>query len=344
MTLVNQLTHEGFIKKTKQKRDRHFVLTNQHNLLILTIHLNFDKSYALLFDQLGNVIEEIPLKDCGLDTENLINSLTSIVLKLSDLLNAKFQNILSISFILPMYAEFQGSFPSPSTFQEIEENLEKKLRKNICILNPSYSAQRAFFELKKEKRENALILTIHKEIGLSIVSNGKMADRRHFPGSEFGHSPLSFNDKLCSCGKKNCLENEVSYSAIINKVNKALLDGQNSVLKVGNISIDSILNAAIAGDQLSIKIFHNIGFNLGKAISVLIQLIAPEKIMLISDIYRAKDFLSNGISSGLNLYCPFFKSENVIIEYHDSNYKNLFTGAYYAAWDKTFYNQLKLMN
>ena len=173
-------------------------------------------------------------------------------------------------------------------------------------------------------------------MGLAIISNGEMNYRKHFPGSEFGHFPIQNNGTLCSCGKKDCLETQISYSAIIKQINQKLSEGAKSLIIPDNNCIQKVVDKALAGDQLAIDTIYKAGYTLGKAISILVQLIDPAEILIVSELSRSRNIFSNGISSGLNLFCPLQKTTQLEMTFEQDISAKLVLGSFHTIWDKIF--------
>lgn len=335
--LTKQMLQEGIIQNDPQvKRNKKFKLNDEHSLLILTIHIYPNEAYGILYDQFQNSLDESRLKNIHYETNNLTESLKTIFQNLTENFKNDLLDILGVSFILPSNYILKDKFPTVEDLQRSEEDLESVFGKSFSISNPSYALHIGTFKLKNNKLNNSLIINIDEEIGLSIISNGEMTNSRHSPISAFGHIPFGTNGSLCSCGKRDCLETYISNEAIINKMYHKLSEGSKKPLKGEDISINSIIETAKNGNQISIDIIFELGYSLGKAISILIRLIAPKEIIIISEFSRVKEVISNGVSSGLNLYCPIFKSKIITIEFQEFKIKTMNTGAFYIAWNKIF--------
>ncbi|MCM8570853.1 ROK family transcriptional regulator [Gramella jeungdoensis] len=336
LNLLQRLTKEGFIKSNEQKRNKIFSINENNELLTLTIQVGIKKSYATLNDQFYDKKEEksidnivSPIKDLGQGLQAIYGSIIK-TLKLAQ------KDIIGVSFILPPFSEFRGNFPTPEALQDLESELQSYSKKFISIINYSNAIQRATYEKYKLKLNNSLIITINNEVGLAIVSNGRMNNREHFPGSEFGHFPIKNNGTLCSCGKKDCLETQISYFAIIKQINHELSKGVKSLIEPDNHCIQNIIDKALAGDQLAIDTIYKAGNILGKAISILVQLIDPSEVLIVSELSRSSNVFSNGIFSGLNLYCPLKKTNQLKIIFEKNNSDKLVLGSFYTIWDKIF--------
>lgn len=140
---------------------------------------------------------------------------------------------------------------------------------------------------------NFIILTLGTGIGGSLWLNGQIAK---FP-MEVGHMSINFQGKSCSCGGVGCLEVYASARAIKDSFIEKLENGEDSQIKEfyeGNFykatSLD-IYKAAMEGDNVCRNVLKEAGKALGAGMANLINIFAPEKIVL-----------TGGLSQAVNIY------------------------------------------
>ena len=137
--------------------------------------------------------------------------------------------------------------------------------------------------VKNEK--DVIFVNIGWGVGISIICDGKLYYGKSGYSGEFGHSPVFDNEIICHCGKKGCLETEISGYALERKFKKALENGSNSILSdkiaIEDITIEDILNAISKNeDMLGIEIIEEIGSQIGRYLSMLINIFNPELVIL----------------------------------------------------------------
>jgi predicted NBD/HSP70 family sugar kinase len=71
-----------------------------------------------------------------------------------------------------------------------------------------------------------------------------------------------------------------------------------------------VVDAALAGDQRAITILSEVGLDLGRGISILIQLLNPELIIIGGSVAEAKQYLITPIQQALNIYSMAKAREN----------------------------------
>ena len=147
---------------------------------------------------------------------------------------------------------------------------------------------------------------------------------------EFGHIPFFDNEIICSCGKKGCLETEVSGIAIEDKMSHLIERGVNTILKEKydkqkSIHIDDIIAAAKNDDNLSIELIEEVGEKAGKAVAFLINTFNPETVIVGGELAEAGDYLMLPLKSATNKY-----SLNLV--YKDTKFRLSKMGKTASAW------------
>jgi predicted NBD/HSP70 family sugar kinase len=155
--------------------------------------------------------------------------------------------------------------------------------------------------------ENVLYLHLGRGVAIGIVMDGKLYYGKSGFSGEFGHTPFFDNEKICSCGKKGCLETEISGVAVEEKLIEQLRKGSNTILREKfergeNIHVDDIIDAARNDDNLSIELIEEVGEKAGKSIAFLINIFNPETVVIGGNLSRAGDYIMLPLKSSTNKY------------------------------------------
>ena len=155
--------------------------------------------------------------------------------------------------------------------------------------------------------KNFIVLTLGTGVGSGIVIDGKLYYGKNGFAGEFGHIPFFDNETICACGKKGCLETEVSGIAIEEKIVKLIKSGVNTILRDKydrgeRIHIDDIIAAAQNDDNLSIELIEEVGEKLGKAVAFLINTFNPETVIVGGNLAAAGDYIMLPLKSSTNKY------------------------------------------
>lgn len=152
--------------------------------------------------------------------------------------------------------------------------------------------------------KNVLFINLDYGTGSGIIVEGKVYYGKSGFSGEFGHIPFYDNEIICGCGKKGCLETEVSGQALLRKVKEKMNAGAATILtkKKGELKLEDLIEAAKQEDVLMIELLAEMGEKLGRALAVLINLFNPELVILGGTLAETGDYLRLPARSALNKY------------------------------------------
>jgi predicted NBD/HSP70 family sugar kinase len=194
-----------------------------------------------------------------------------------------------------------------------------------------------------QKEKDVIFVNIGWGIGIGIICNGELYYGKSGYSGEFGHSPVYNNEIICHCGKKGCLETEVSGVALERKFKKALENGSISILSgkkaIEDISVDDILAAIIKNeDTLAIEILEEIGGELGRYLSMLINIFNPELVILGGALAETDMYLRLPIRTAIHKYSLSLVSLDMDLKISTLGSKAGVIGACYILRDKLFHS------
>ncbi|MEG1611464.1 MAG: ROK family transcriptional regulator [Alistipes sp.] len=193
--------------------------------------------------------------------------------------------------------------------QSLSEIIEAKTGLRVLLENDTRARCYAEYTGGKSKDEhNVIYLHLGRGVAIGIVIDGKLYYGKSGFAGEFGHIPFFNNEIICSCGKKGCLETEVSGIALEDKMSKMIEKGVNTILRDQydrqgkTIHIDDIIAAAKNDDNLSIELIEEAGEKVGKAIAFLINTFNPETVIVGGNIAAAGDYIMLPLKSATNKF------------------------------------------
>ena len=195
-----------------------------------------------------------------------------------------------------------------SSEQSLREVLEERVGLRVLLENDTRARCYAEYTCGKSKDEsNVLYLHMGRGVAIGIVVDGQLYYGKSGFAGEFGHIPFFDNEIICSCGKKGCLETEVSGIAIEDKMCHLIQKGVNTILKEKydqqkTIHIDDIITAAKNDDNLSIELIEEAGEKVGKAVAFLINTFNPETVIVGGNLAAAGDYIMLPLKSATNKY------------------------------------------
>ena len=195
-----------------------------------------------------------------------------------------------------------------SSEQSLRDLLEHRIGIRVLLENDTRARCYAEYTCSKSKDDkNLLYLHLGRGVAIGIVTDGKLYYGKSGFAGEFGHIPFFDNEIICSCGKKGCLETEVSGIAIEEKIVRKIESGVNTILREKYdrqepIHIDDIIAAAKNADNLSIELIEEAGEKVGKAVAFLINTFNPETVIVGGNLAAAGDYIMLPLKSSTNKY------------------------------------------
>lgn len=172
--------------------------------------------------------------------------------------------------------------------------------------------------VKGEK--NIIFINVSWGLGMGIIIDGKLYKGKSGFSGEFGHNFGYENEIICHCGKKGCIETEVSGSALHRILLEHLRNGESSIISnmkknMEEITLEDIINAVNKEDLLCIELVEEIGVKLGLHVAGLINIFNPELVIIGGDLSRTGDYLIQPVSTAIRKYTlNLMTRDSVIVE------------------------------
>lgn len=313
--LLNELINDELIVEEGKKETE-----NGRRPTLYT--LNIDKFYTIgveiLFKRVSIVVVRLDQKvvyekkHIDFKLENTPECLEEVILFIEDALrncNIARECILGIGMgITGRVNSVTGE--SFNFFTFTEEPVAKYLSHRFCypvfIDNDTHIMGLAEQVLGQARDINhALVLNVSRGLGMTIIANKKIITGGMGFAGEFGHMQMGTSEKLCICGKRGCLGNDVSGHALEESFKDAIKKGETTLLlekhnELDDIRYDEILSFAETGDSLSITLLQTMGETLGKALGNIVNLLNPEVIIIGGKFAQVSTIFNDSIKTGMN--------------------------------------------
>jgi len=174
---------------------------------------------------------------------------------------------------------------------ELARRLEEGLGRPVVVANDGLAAAYGAWLLEGRRPPSLAILTLGTGVG-----GGLVLDRRPVVGDggtamEMGHLPAVDEGHPCGCGKRGCLEQYASASAVRRLDQEAGGGGRDAA---------ELAEAARRGEELARRLFREAGGHLGRAVATLILIADVRAIRFGGGMSAAWDLLVEGFQDSLN--------------------------------------------
>ena len=220
--------------------------------------------------------------------------------------------------------------------------IESKIQVKTYLENDSRAMIYGEYNCGVVKNEQEILfVNISWGLGMGIICKGSLYYGKSGYSGEFGHAPLFDNDIICQCGKKGCLETEVSGWALVRKIKEKLRSGATSVLSkikdIDSITIEQIVSAVTEHeDVLTIEVLEEMGEKLGRYLAMLVNIFNPELVIIGGTLTDVSDYLQLPIQTALKRYSLNLVNQDVRFKASKLGEKAGVVGACYIVRDKFF--------
>lgn len=155
--------------------------------------------------------------------------------------------------------------------------------------------------------KDILFVNLSWGIAIGIIIDGKVYTGKSGFSGEFGHVKTFDNEILCHCGKKGCLETEVSgqylHRKLIESVKQGAVSSLSQRIESGeNITLDDIIDAVNKEDVLCIELIEEIGLKLGQQLAGLINIFNPEMVIIGGILSETESYIMQPIKTAVRRY------------------------------------------
>ena len=188
--------------------------------------------------------------------------------------------------------------------------LSEKTGFKVCIDNDTRAmAYGEYMQGCVKGEKDIIFVNLSWGTGIGIIIDGKIYTGKSGFSGEFGHVSAFDNEIICRCGKKGCIETEISGSAFYRILMERIAKGESSILskRVANIknhplTLDELIEAVNKEDLLCIEIVEEIVLKLGKQVAGLINLFNPEMVIIGGTLSLTEDYITQPLKTSVRKY------------------------------------------
>ena len=159
----------------------------------------------------------------------------------------------------------------------------------------------AFAEKEKRKLNDLISIDIGKGVGSGIIIDGKIYKGAGGTAGEFGHISVDMNGPLCKCGNRGCTELYTNTSVIRERAAQ--------ILGVDKVSLIKIKEEAKSGNEKIKALLSEISEILSFSIVGLINMMAPESIVISGKITELGEEFLNPLKMAVAKKCSVTKTQ-----------------------------------
>lgn len=172
--------------------------------------------------------------------------------------------------------------------EPLRQRIEKRISRKLIIENDANAAGWAEFKFGAARKYDSMVmLTLGTGVGGAIVDGGHLMRGGFGIAGELGHITVVSDGHLCGCGRRGCIEQYASGTALIRQAN-LLADSdkpEGEMLRSlkrekGVISGHEAFEAVMADDSGTLQLVQDSAMYLAKAMASLVAVLDPEVFVI----------------------------------------------------------------
>lgn len=185
--------------------------------------------------------------------------------------------------------------------EPLQQRIAERISLPIVVENDGNAAAWAEFRYgaARDAAESMALVTVGTGIGGGLVTDGRLVRGAHGMAAEMGHARVVADGLDCGCGRRGCLEQYASGTALARYARDAARYDPGTagrLLDLAGGSVDAITGpmvtkAAREGDPASRAAFAEMGRWLGSGLADLVHLLDPEMIVIGGGVIEAGELL-----------------------------------------------------
>ncbi|MFA0964230.1 ROK family protein [Roseivirga sp. BDSF3-8] len=185
-----------------------------------------------------------------------------------------------------------------------------------------------------------IVITLGTGLGSGIVVDGKLVYGADGFAGELGHVIAIEGGRMCSSGKRGCLEAYVSATGICRTVfellSDAIVDSPLRDYSYRELTSKTIYEAAVRGDYIASQAFEYTGNILGRKLADFVAATSPEAIFIFGGLAGAGDLLLKPVRKSFEKYLfNVYNKDNIAIRLSGLGEKSAaILGASALVWEK----------
>ena len=227
------------------------------------VDLGGTKTEAILLDENLNVLEKKRVSTPKNNYQEIINTISSLVLDISVNISDFSLGICTPGAISKQTGLIKNSNTQCLIGKSLKEDLENKLEKKISMENDANCFAMAESKMGTASGFGVVFgVIMGTGVGGGIVIDGKLHPGRTNIGGEWGHHTIYRNGNPCYCGKTGCVETYISGPSLEKRWNE--LTGKLQSLSGILSNIDNEI-----GQKWKNEFLENFGYGLANVIDIL---------------------------------------------------------------------------
>jgi glucokinase len=185
--------------------------------------------------------------------------------------------------------------------EPLRDEVARHVSVPVVVENDANTAAWAEFQFgaAADATESMVMLTVGTGIGGALVLGGELVRGAYGIAGELGHTTAVPDGYPCGCGKRGCIEQYASGSALVRFARLAaerVPERATVLLELAGWELEGITGPAVTaaareGDPAALDAFGQVGYWLGNDLADLVQILDPQVLVVGGGVIDAGDLL-----------------------------------------------------
>ncbi len=143
-----------------------------------------------------------------------------------------------------------------------------------------------------------VMIALGTGVGGGVIVDGNLLTGHGHGAGEIGHMTLALDGPLCPCGNHGCLEAYCGSNGLVRRARELAGDKASTAAfrewvgrRGHDLTTKDLFEVAESGDTTAVALFHAAGRRLGQAVASLVNVLAPERVIIGGGVAQAGDLL-----------------------------------------------------
>ncbi|MDG1818024.1 MAG: ROK family glucokinase [Aquiluna sp.] len=283
-------------------------------MLSIGIDIGGTKVLGALVDTSGTVTLEKRIPSPAQDPDQMVEVVASLITELAD---AAGQELEAVGVAAAGFIDATGSTvlyaPNLKWRNEpLRERLEQRTKLAVVIENDANAAGWAEFRFGAgQGTKDMAMLTLGTGVGGAIISDGQLRRGGFGIAGELGHIRVVRDGRPCGCGRKGCVEQYASGTALLNAAKALVASNDPAAAMLAELSPSAeqltgqhIAQALLAGDSGARALIEDLGQYLGEAMGSITEALDPEVYVIGGGLSEAGELVLEPIRRSFEAEVP----------------------------------------
>ena len=283
-------------------------------MLSIGIDIGGTKVLGALVDTSGTVTLEKRIPSPAQDPDQMVEVVASLITELAD---AAGQELEAVGVAAAGFIDATGSTvlyaPNLKWRNEpLRERLEQRTKLAVVIENDANAAGWAEFRFGAgQGTKDMAMLTLGTGVGGAIISDGQLRRGGFGIAGELGHIRVVRDGRPCGCGRKGCVEQYASGTALLNAAKALVASNDPAAAMLAELSPSAeqltgqhIAQALLAGDSGARALIEDLGQYLGEAMGSITAALDPEVYVIGGGLSEAGELVLDPIRRSFEAEVP----------------------------------------